>query len=208
MARYLLLAVLVEVSSAEQRAVSWWWAAPDSLDDPGVQAFLDFAKAHRPIITTVIMNCDVRTCCRLGCGECGNARNSSCKAVPRCSNNHGIGGVISGTLRSACQKVIPELTKLGIRSELWLGEDDSLDSARYLSSHPNETAAALIEVARKTPGITGFNIDLEGKGGTVADSLQFAKFLQSVTFALNSAPNGPVSMASEAMTPSSLFTQI
>jgi hypothetical protein len=155
-----LLLAFITVCVAQQRAVSWWWTAPRSPDDPGVQAFLDFCKAHRPIVTTVIMNCDVRTCCRLGCGECGNAKNTSCSHGSGCTNNHGIGGVVAGKVSAACEKVIPELVQMGIRAELWLGEDDSLLSAQYLISHPEATAAALVSVASKTAGIVGFNIDL------------------------------------------------
>ena len=54
----------------------------------------------------VIMNCDVRTCCRAGCGECGNAVNSTqCKAKQACTNNNGVGGVITGNLTEACRRV-------------------------------------------------------------------------------------------------------
>ena len=133
------------------RAVSWWWDTPPSADDPAVAATLEFCTQHRDIVTTLIMRCNVLTCCRAGTGECGNAVNHS---IPRgsCTNNKGVGGVLTGEVSPACKKMIPALTALGIRSELWLGEDDAMSSARYLFAHAEETAADLLAVAKANPG--------------------------------------------------------
>ena len=78
----------------------------------------------------------------------------------------------------------PRLTALGIRTELWLGEDDSISSARYLFAHPAETARDLLAVAARHLDIAGFNIDLESGGGNSTDVQNFAAFLGTVTAAL------------------------
>jgi hypothetical protein len=68
-------------------------------------------------VSTVILECGVLTCCRTGTGQCGNVRNASLPGYRyTCTNNHGIGGVVSGNLSAACAVVIPQLTKLGVRS--------------------------------------------------------------------------------------------
>lgn len=180
----LFLLGLACLPTLQARSIGWWWSPPSSTTPDRqkyVAGFLDFVGNNTKIVSTLMMSCDIRTCCRLGCGECGNAKNSSC-ANPRgrCSNNGGVGGVISGTLDSTCAQVLPTLEKLGIKVELWLGEDDSLSSAQYLFAHADETAAALIAVAKQHPGISGFNVDPETKGGTVADAKNFVRFLSSV----------------------------
>lgn len=53
------------------RSISWWWAAPRAVDDPAVQGLVDFCRAHKDIVTTVIMRCGIVTCCRAG-GELTN----------------------------------------------------------------------------------------------------------------------------------------
>lgn len=132
----------------------------------------------------------------VGRADCGGTYNAS---LPRtnCTNNNGAGGKVTGSLLPACKYVIPKLTALGIRSELWLGEDDSLASARYLFSHARETAADLLAVAAATPGLAGFNIDLETWLGTTADAEDYVAFLTTVTSTLASAPSGPIRFSAD-----------
>ena len=92
-----------------------------------------------------------------------------------------------GNLSASCAYALPKLKKLGIRTELWLGEDDSLESALYLFDHANETADALIDLSNRYPGlIDGFNYDPE-PGANITQSIidSFALFLGSVTERLN-----------------------
>eukprot|EP01051_Picozoa_sp_SAG22_P015227 SAG22_NODE_1962_length_3242_cov_2.053452_1_plen_265_part_00 len=139
-----------------RRAVSWW-AAPTTAADAA--ALVVFAKEHRSVVTTVILECGVLTCCRTGTGQCGNEKNTSLPGYRyTCTNNGGVGGVVTGNLSDACAQTIPQLTKLGVRSEIWLGEDDSLSSARFMFSHAKETAESLVSLARAHPGLVGFNI--------------------------------------------------
>lgn len=197
-----LLAASVSQTGAgagNNRAISWWAEPLTGADADGLVAF---AKKHRTIVTTVILECGVVTCCRTGTGECGNEKNSSLPGYRyTCTNNGGMGGVLSGSLSAACAQAIPRLTQLGVRTELWLGEDDSLSSARYMCSHPNETAASMIALARAHPGIVGFNIDFEERAPAVAtqrDLAAFASFLTSVTDALNHADSvGPLRMSAD-----------
>ena len=58
------------------------------------------------------------------------------------------------------EQAIPRLAAVGVRIELWLGEDDSLQSARYLIGHAAETSKALLAIAASNRAITGFNLDL------------------------------------------------
>jgi hypothetical protein len=183
--------------ASNTRAVSWWWDTPASADDPAVAATLEFCKQHRDIVTTLIMRCNVLTCCRAGTGECGNAVNHS---IPRgsCTNNNGVGGVLTGEVSPACKKMIPALIELGIRPELWLGEDDSMSSARYLFTHAEETAADLLAMAKANPGLVGFNLDLEtGEAATDEDVANFATFLGTVAKALSVAPAGPIRFSAD-----------
>ena len=178
------------VVGTDTRAVSWWWHAPSTSDDPAVDKMLDFVRAHTDIVTTVIMHCGVLTCCRDGCGECGLPKNASAcaasKANGRCENNGGQGGTVfvPANFSAACARAIPVVKALGVRIELWLGEDDSLSSARFLNGHTNETAAALLELARRQPLVDGFNLDLETGGGNDTDVVQYAAFLRDVNAAL------------------------
>ncbi len=186
-------------SSANTRAISWWAEPLTAADADGL---VSFAKKHRSIVTTVILECGVVTCCRTGTGQCGNTKNTSLPGYRyTCTNNNGIGGVLSGNLSAACAQAIPQLTKLGVRTELWLGEDDSLSSARYMCSHAEETAASMIELARAHPGIVGFNLDLEERAPAVAnasDLAAFTSFLTTVTNALNHADAvGPLRMSAD-----------
>ena len=136
------------------------------------------------------MECGVLTCCRTGTGQCGNEKNSSLPGYrDTCTNNGGVGGVISGELSAACAQAIPRLTALGVRCELWLGEDDSISSARHLFSHADETAAALLALVHAHPGIVGFNLDLEASEHVNASEIaSFADFLTTVSGALGRAP--------------------
>jgi len=97
----------------------------------------------------------------------------------------------------ACKRAIPLLVALDIRVELWLGEDDSIASARYLFAHANETASDLLAIARATPGIVGFNIDLETRLGTEADARAYTAFLATVTTALAATPSGPLRFSAD-----------
>lgn len=158
------------VKAVGGRSISWWWVG-DTIN-PGVDAFLSFCRNHSNIVTTVIMRCGIQTCFR---------NQSTSKPNIKCLNNHGQGGTVSGNLSMACRQVIPELAKLGIRSELWLGEDDSIDSARYLFAHAEQTADSLLAINKQYPGIQGFNIDLETGGGDSADVDKYSKFLGTVS---------------------------
>jgi hypothetical protein len=160
--------------AAARREISWWAEPLTSGDADGLVAF---AKAHRSIVTTVILECGILTCVRTG------------QSWGRCANNGGVGGVVTGNVSDACRQVIPELAKVGVRSEVWLGEDWSLPSAQYLFSHAEQTAAALVAVARDTPGLVGFNLDLETQRPVNASDLSnFSSFVSTVTAALNHAP--------------------
>eukprot|EP00041_Stephanoeca_diplocostata_P012180 m.203377 g.203377 ORF g.203377 m.203377 type:complete len:378 (-) comp18846_c0_seq2:816-1949(-) len=164
-----------------------------------VDAMLTFVKENRNIVSTVIMRCNVLTC----------VRNFS---APRgtCENNGGIGGKITGELLPACKAVLPTLVELGIRAELWLGEDDSLLSARTLFNHTEETAHALINISQTYPAIVGYNLDLECSGGTPTDADNYKTFLTRVSSLLDTAPSvGPLRFSADvscSATDSSLDT--
>lgn len=161
----------------DQRQISWWWSSPLTADDPGVEGLLQFATNNTDIVTTVIARCGIVTCVR---------NVSTHRPHSTCLNNNGTGGTITGHLTDACLHVLPELNKLGIRVELWLGEDDAYGSAQYLFAHPEDTANALIQVAAKYPGlIQGFNLDLEPGIGNRTDVVRFSLFLGTVTKLLN-----------------------
>ena len=169
-----------------RRAVSWWWSAPRPSaspfgNDTATSAMLAFVKANRAIVTTLIMECGVVTC----------VKNYTAPRGSPCLNNHGNGGQITGDLFPACKAALPALAALGVRAELWLGEDDSILSARTLFGHAAETAAALVAVARANPGINGFNLDLEAETSTDADVGALVGFLGAATKELNAAPGGP-----------------
>ena len=105
---------------------------------------------------------------------------------------------LTGTLSEKCKQAIPALNKLGIETELWLGEDDSISSARYQFSHAKEIAASLLQIAAETPGITGFNLDLETDARfTDVDRRDYARFLTDMTDALHAAPHGPLRFSAD-----------
>lgn len=160
-----------QLNPTVRRAVGWWWVG-DAAEDADVEAMLKFVTANHDIVSSLIMRCGVVTCVRT-------------KTRGVCTNNNGTGGVITGTLSPACKAVIPKLVALGITPEIWLGEDDSLSSARHLIAHPDSTAAALLAVAQSAPGIGGFNIDLETSAGTAADAAALGHFLDAVATKLS-----------------------
>ena len=131
------------------RSIGWWWTAPATASDPAVDAMLTFVKENTGIVSTLIMECGIVTC----------VHNKSHGADrTQCINNGGAGGKITGELSPACLRALPTLNALGIRAELWLGEDDSILSAHTLFNTPIATATALINVSARYPGIVGFNI--------------------------------------------------
>lgn len=168
---FVLLALLLRRSEAG-RAISWWWSAPSDPNDPGVDGLLSFVRENTAIVTTVIARCGVYTCIR---------DPSTKRPHARCLNNGGIGGKITGNVSAACLRVIPALAELGVRTELWLGEDDSYESAQYLFAHSAETADDLLGLAAQHPGISGFNIDLESGQGNASDISRFSNFLGAVS---------------------------
>jgi hypothetical protein len=203
-APFLGAAFIATGAAAGGRSIGWWWHPPANASDPAVSAMLAWSAAHTDIVSTVMLHCGVLTCCRTGCGECALPRNASACAARRgtCENNNGTGGTVAGALTPSCLRAIPALNRLGIRTELWLGEDDSLSSARYLfgvvggggtapppaaAERANATAVALLrvaeDVARLSGGgvVSGFNIDLEASGGTAADAAASAAFLGAMT---------------------------
>ena len=125
-----------------------------------------FVREHRTIVTTVIMECGVGFC----------VKNYSAPRGSPCLNNNGNGGQIAGELYPACKRALPILAGQGVRVELWLGEDDSILSARTLFSHGTEAAAALVQVAHKHPGIVGFNYDPEAGVSTSQDVDDLIRF--------------------------------
>jgi hypothetical protein len=164
-------------SLTSKREISWWYSCPATADDPGVDGVIRWAKEHPTIIHTIIMHCGIYTC----------ATNYS---APRggnysCLNNGGIGGEITGELAASGKKLVPELTKLGIKVELWLGEDDSRQSALHMFSNPEKVATDLLAVAEVNPGITGFNLDTETAHSTADDAVLSVPFLNLVTERLN-----------------------
>lgn len=123
-----------------------------------------------------MMRCGVYTCAR----DPNNKTN--------CLNNGGTGGKLTGNISDACLRALPVLASLGIRAELWLGEDGSYSSARYLFDHAEDTAQDLIALSEAHPTIVGFNIDLEpwSYATNASDTALLAAFLGDVTAALSS----------------------
>jgi hypothetical protein len=164
-------------AAAAARSVGWWWDCPEAADDPKVEGMIAWAKEHKTIVSTIMMNCGVQTC----------AINYS---APRggnfsCLNNGGVGGTITGELKDAGKRVLKELVPLGVKVELWLGEDDSRQSALHMFSDPAALAKSLLGVAAANPGLTGFNIDMETAHSTPADAILSVPFLREVTQTLN-----------------------
>ena len=171
-----------------KREVSWWW---DCEHGGTASSLIDFCKAHTKIVTRIMMICEVFTCV--------NARWSNASAPQgTCTNNGGVGGTVTGTLSDKCKQAIPALNKLGIETELWLGEDDSISSTRYQFSHAKEMAESLLQIAKENPGLGGFNLDLEAKAPfDDADRRNYAKFLSDMTASLHDAPHGPLRFSAD-----------
>lgn len=152
------------------RSINWWWVG----DKPNMDTkpFLNFVHEHKNVVTTIIARCGIATCIR---------NESTARPNVKCLNNGGVGGTIVGNLSTHCKEVFPELTKLGIRTEIWLGEDDALSSSRYMWSNPNKTADDLIAIAKEYPDIKGFNLDLESGQGTSEDLDNYIRFLGIVS---------------------------
>jgi hypothetical protein len=166
------------------RSISWWWN-----DDhhASIEPLVSFCTQHRDIVSRVMLLCEVFTCV---------AADWSNASAPRgtCTNNHGVGGVITGKLSDKCKQAIPALVELGVEAELWLGEDDSITSAHYQFAHANETAASLLEIAKENPGLSGFNLDLESHSPfNDTDRQAYKRYLRDVAAALRAAPAPAVS---------------
>lgn len=82
-----------------------------------------------------------------------------CSGNYSCKNNGGIGGEVTGEVMPSGKKLIPALSALGVKVELWLGEDDSRQSALHMFKNPTKFAADLIAVAKANPGLSGFNLE-------------------------------------------------
>ena len=81
--------------------------------------------------------------------------------------------------------------------ELWLGEDDSRQSALHMFQNPDKIASDLISIAQKYPGITGFNLDTETAHSTAQDAQLSVPFLKRVTEKLAAAPGGPLRFSTD-----------
>lgn len=129
---------------------------------------LDWVKANSAIVTTILM-------------QCGPTTKS---------------GPVAGALSPACKSVIPRLAKLGVGSELWLGETDNLTSALALFEDTTTTVDALLELGRSHPGIVGFNFDLEVSGpnttvcGKSSCAERYTRFLGEVRAKLAKSAKG------------------
>jgi hypothetical protein len=179
-----------EISSfSTRRAVSWWW---DSEHSGSADGLINFCREHTNIVTRVMLCCGVFTCV---------AADWSNASAPRgtCTNNNGTGGTVTGTLSPKCQQAIPVLAKLGIQAELWLGEDDSITSAKYMFAHLNETAEAVLAIAKEYPGqLTGIHFDLESEAPFYdQDRADYAQFLKGMTLALHNAPHRPLRFSAD-----------
>ena len=154
---------VVVAALTSQRSVGWWWDAPATASDPDVDALLSFAKNHSNIVSSVLM-------------LCGPTTKS---------------GSIVGDISPACTKAVPELTKLGVRPELWLGETDDLDAAIALVSDAPAAVVALGKLQQQLPGVLGFNFDLEVSKATMCGNercdVRYAAFLRAVRSGLKAA---------------------
>ena len=196
---------LESVAAEPARSIGYWWECPETADDPKVDGMIAWVKQHKNIVSTLIMNC----------GECplpyprllvprrrrppsprpaprvsGVATCDTNHSAPRggnfsCLNNGGIGGTITGAVKASGKRALKELVPLGVKIELWLGEDDSRQSALHLFADPAKVAKDLLAVAAANEGLTGFNIDLETAHSTPADAQLSVPFLREVTATLN-----------------------
>lgn len=146
--------------AASPRRVGWWWDAPATADDPAVDALLAFSRNHTSIVSSILMRCGPTTL-------------------------NGTVGSPPVALLPSCARAIPALAKLGIGSELWLGETDSSTAALKLFDTAPGTVKALVALGKAHPGIVGYNFDLEvgghawcPKGNSCSES--YAIFLQTI----------------------------
>jgi len=164
------LCLVAAITTAPARHVGWWWDAPATADDPGVDALLGFVKEHPTIVSSVLM-------------LCGPTTKS---------------GTIAGELSPACTRVVPQLTALGVRPELWLGETDDVNAAITLVGDAPGAVAALGKLQEQLPGVLGFNFDLEVSKATMCGNercdVRYASFLRDVRagLAAAAAPGAPV----------------
>ena len=172
-----------------KREIGWWFNCPDTVDDPAVDGALQWVTAHTNIVSTIMMRCGVYTC----------AQNQSAPPGSNfsCLNNGGIGGTITGQLLPSGKKLLPAFVQLGVKVELWLGEDDSRQSALHMFKDPAKFAADLIKVARDNPGLSGFNLDTETVNSTPEDAQLSVPFLKQVTETLAAAPAGPIRFSTD-----------
>ena len=178
----------LKLKPAGNRSISWWW---DDDHHVSIDGLVSFCKEHRDIVTRVMMLCEVFTCID---ADWSNA--SAPKAT--CVNNHGVGGTVTGQLSEKCKQAIPALKALGIETELWLGEDDSLPSAHYQFEHVSETAASLLQIAKENPGLSGFNLDLETHSAfNDMDRVAYNAYLRDMTSALQNAPGGALRFSAD-----------
>jgi hypothetical protein len=142
-------------AASASRRVGWWWDAPSTAADPKVDALLGFAKNHTSIVASVMMLCGPTT-----------------KT-----------GAVVGELLPSCARAIPALEKLGVDSELWLGETDSYNNSQLLFADPAKTVEALTKLGKDYPGIKGFNFDMEVGGSECKGAhcaTGYAAFLSAV----------------------------
>ena len=194
----------------KKRSISWWW---DSDHGGSASALIKFCTEHKNIVTRVMMLCEVFTCVNADWTNASAPRGT-------CTNNNGVGGTITGQLSDKCKQAIPALSAAGIETErkhataflclslrfhgancviliylsfadaVWLGEDDSILSAKYQFQHVKEMAAMLIQIAKDNPGLSGFQLDLETDSPfDDQDRLDYATFLHDMTLTLKNTTN-------------------
>lgn len=174
--------------SLPRRSISWWW---DDNHHKSADGLIKFCSEHRDIVTRVMMVCEVFTCIAADWANASAPKDT-------CTNNAGVGGTVTGQLSDKCKQAIPALAELGIKTELWLGEDDSITSARYQFAHAQEIAASLLRIAKENPGLSGVNLDLEsGAPFSDSDRLAYHEYLHNVTVALQNAPAGPLRFSAD-----------
>ena len=162
MAYCAVLLVLAPASATTTRRIGWWWDAPATATDPRVDGLVRFATSNPSIMTSVLMRCGPTT----------------------------LNGSIAGDLLPSCVRAIPALSAIGVESELWLGETDSLSAAIALLSNPAAAVETLIALGTAHKGLTGFNFDLEISSAVNCSTTErcdalFARFLRAVRAGLS-----------------------
>ena len=106
------------------------------------------------------------------------------------------GKIAPTTVSPACTRLVPELAALGVESELWLGETDGVDQATTLMKDADSAVAALLDIQKNIPGLTGFNFDFEVQKSAMCGAercdKQLASFLRGVRAGLAAVADGPV----------------